>query len=285
VVPLGDQAVLVYLTDEAEAVRFAATVRAANPPWLQDVVPAYGSVGVFFDADQIDTANVIEWLQSLPVDVVRRLAFGKLPPTVSQSLDTSPTRGEDKTKSQDQNQASHVLPSPLVGEGGESSSRVGGKPSPAEHLNSAAHHSSLITHHYCIPVCYEMAPDMPRVCEHTGLTSDDVIRLHTSIDFTVYAIGFVPGFPYMGYLPPELCGVGRLPSPRVRVEPGSVGLTGRQTGIYPLPRPGGWNLIGRTPLVIVDVASGFFPLRVGDVVRFIRIDDAEFRRLEGERLA
>jgi len=75
------------------------------------------------------------------------------------------------------------------------------------------------------------------VCERTGLAADDVIRLHTSIEYTVYAIGFVPGFPYLVYLPPELCGVPRLDSPRLKVEPGSVGLTGRQTGIYPLPRP------------------------------------------------
>jgi inhibitor of KinA len=95
----------------------------------------------------------------------------------------------------------------------------------------------------------------------------------------------VPGFPYLGYLPAELCGVGRLPSPRTRVEPGSVGLTGRQTGIYPLPRPGGWNLIGRTPLTIVDVAAGFFPLRVGDRVQFARIDEKRFAELEGERPA
>ena len=58
-----------------------------------------------------------------------------------------------------------------------------------------------------------MAPDLPRVCEHTGLSADDVIRLHTATEFTVYAVGFVPGFPYLGYLPAELCGVGRLPSP------------------------------------------------------------------------
>ena len=79
----------------------------------------------------------------------------------------------------------------------------------------------------------------------------------------MYAIGFVPGFPYLGYLPAELCGVGRLPSPRLRVEPGSVGLTGRQTGVYPLPRPAGWNILGRTPLTLVDVADGYFPIRVG----------------------
>jgi len=135
-----------------------------------------------------------------------------------------------------------------------------------------------------LPCCYEMQLDVARVAEHTGLTSDDVIRLHTSIDYTVYAIGFCPGFPYLGYLPPQLSGVPRLPAPRVRVAPGSVGLTGRQTGVYPLERPGGWNLIGRTPLLLADPAAGYFPLRVGDRARFRRIDETEFRRLDGERL-
>jgi inhibitor of KinA len=130
-----------------------------------------------------------------------------------------------------------------------------------------------------------MQLDLARVCGTTGLSEADVIRLHTATEYAVYAIGFVPGFPYLGYLPPELCGVSRLPSPRVRVEAGSVGMTGRQTGVYPLPRPGGWNLIGRTPLTVVDVASGFFPLRVGDAVRFERIDERRYRELEGERLA
>ena len=119
---------------------------------------------------------------------------------------------------------------------------------------------------------------------HLHLSADDVIRLHTAKEFAVYAVGFVPGFPYLGYLPPELSGVGRLPSPRVRVEPRSVAITGRQTAIYPQASPGGWNLIGRTPLVIVDVQDGFFPLRVGDRVRFARIDETRYRELEGERL-
>ena len=72
---------------------------------------------------------------------------------------------------------------------------------------------------------------------------------------------------------------------RVRVEPGSVGLTGKQTGIYPLARPGGWNLVGRTPLTLVDPAAGYFPLRVGTTVAFARIDEAEFTRLDGTRLS
>ena len=136
-----------------------------------------------------------------------------------------------------------------------------------------------------LPCCYELNLDLGRVADHTGLTPDDVIRRHTATDYTVYAIGFCPGFPYLGYLPQELCGVPRLPAPRVRVAPGSVGLTGRQTGVYPLERPGGWNLIGRTPLVLADPAAGYFPLRVGDQVRFQRIDEAEFRRLEGKKLS
>ncbi|MFM8273548.1 MAG: 5-oxoprolinase subunit B family protein [Gemmata sp.] len=219
-VPLGDQAVLAHLPDERAAVAFAALVREANPPWLFDVVPAYASVGVFFDPDAVTVQEARGWLESLA------------PPSAD--------------------------PGSRLNEGG----RV-----------------------FTIPACYEMQLDLARVAEHTHLSPDDIIARHSAATYTVYAIGFVPGFPYMGYLPDSLCGVGRLPSPRLRVEPGSVGLTGRQTGIYPLPRPGGWNIIGRTPLTIVDVADGFFPLRVGDTVRFARIDEKRYRELEGERLA
>jgi inhibitor of KinA len=126
--------------------------------------------------------------------------------------------------------------------------------------------------------------DLDRVAQHSGLTMEQVIDRHTSQPFTVYAIGFSPGFPYLGYLPKELEGVPRLPSPRLRVEPGSVGLTGRQTGLYPLARPGGWNIIGRTPLEMVNVEDNYFPLQVGDTVRFQRIDLGEYERLKGNRL-
>jgi len=136
-----------------------------------------------------------------------------------------------------------------------------------------------------IPVCYERQLDLARVAELTGLTADAVIAAHSGTPYTVYAIGFVPGFPYLGYLPAALQGVPRLSSPRLRVEPGSVGLTGRQTGVYPLPRPGGWNVVGRTPLTLVDPAAGYFPLRVGMAVTFARIDEAEFTRLDSTRLS
>lgn len=137
---------------------------------------------------------------------------------------------------------------------------------------------------HLIPCCYDLGPDLVRVAQHTGLNCDEVIELHSGREYTIYAIGFCPGFPYMGYLPDRLCGVPRLESPRLRVEPGSVGLTGRQTGIYPEARPGGWNLIGRTPLTLVDVEKDYFPLRTGERVRFVRIDEAEFERQRGRRL-
>jgi len=138
--------------------------------------------------------------------------------------------------------------------------------------------------HHRIPCCYELQLDLARVARDTNLSEQDVIRLHAATEYTVYAIGFCPGFPYLGYLPPALAGTPRLEKPRVRVAPGSVGMTGRQTGIYPLERPGGWNLIGRTPLELVNVADGYFPLRTGDRVRFEAIDSDEFVRLQGERL-
>jgi inhibitor of KinA len=214
--PLGDQAWQASLADESAAAAFAATVRGGGADWLLDVVQAYKSVAVFFDADRADLAAVERWLR-------------------------------DRAMS-----AAHAAPPP---------GRL-----------------------HVIPCCYEMQLDLRRVAEQTGRTPEEVIRLHTSREYTVYAIGFCPGFPYLGYLPPELCGVPRLPAPRLRVEAGSVGLTGRQTGIYTEPRPGGWSLIGRTPLVLVDVAGGYFPLRTGDRVRFARIDEQEYRRLRGERL-
>ena len=130
---------------------------------------------------------------------------------------------------------------------------------------------------HVIPCCYELGLDLTRVAEHLGLPSDEIVRLHSAGIYTVYAIGFCPGFPYLGYLPQALSGVPRLPSPRVRVEVGSIGLTGRQTGIYTEPRPGGWNIVGRTPLQLVDVERGFFPLRTGDRVQFQAIDLQTFQ--------
>lgn len=136
--------------------------------------------------------------------------------------------------------------------------------------------ASLAGNLHEIPVCYDLGPDLEAIAAHTRLSVQEVICLHSSIEYTVYSIGFCPGFPYLGYLPEPLCGVPRRASPRMRVEPGTVGLTGRQTGIYTQPRPGGWALIGRTPLQLVDVEREYFPLRTGDRVRFRPIDRETF---------
>lgn len=135
-----------------------------------------------------------------------------------------------------------------------------------------------------IPCCYELQLDLQGAADQLRLSTEELIRLHSETDYTVYAIGFCPGFPYLGYLPEALAGLPRLPQPRVRVPVGSVGITGRQTGIYTQPTPGGWHLIGRTPLEMVNVEDGYFPLHTGDRVRFVRIDEDEFHRLAGQRL-
>jgi inhibitor of KinA len=141
--------------------------------------------------------------------------------------------------------------------------------------------SSLL---HLIPCCYTLGPDLQAAASLLGLSPEEVIRLHSGTEYAIHAIGFCPGFPYLGYLPPPLCGLPRLPSPRLRVEAGSVGLTGRQTGIYTELRPGGWMILGRTPLTLVDVPSGYFPLRVGGRVRFQPISEDEYARLLGQRL-
>jgi inhibitor of KinA len=147
------------------------------------------------------------------------------------------------------------------------------------HTQSARPTATVVGSTWEIPCCYEQGPDLDWVAQYTGLTPTEVVRWHTAQAFSVYAIGFCPGFAYLGYLPPALAGVPRLATPRTRVAPGSIGLTGRQTGVYPLPRPGGWPLIGHTPITLVDLATAYFPLRVGDRVRFRAVTAAEWAQI------
>ena len=111
-----------------------------------------------------------------------------------------------------------------------------------------------------------------------------MIAWHGGVEYDVFAIGFQPGFPYAGYLPVPLSGLPRRDAPRVRVPAGSVAIAGRQTGIYPTESPGGWHLLGRTPLCIVDLDDGYFPIRAGDRVRFRSIPAEEFEARRHERL-
>ena len=140
------------------------------------------------------------------------------------------------------------------------------------------------TREHIIPVCYggTHGPDLGEVASHCGLSSDDVIARHVGASYQVAMIGFAPGFPYLLGLDPTLA-MPRRRDPRQRVPAGSVAIGGGQTGIYPEPLPGGWQLIGRTPLRLFDVsAERPSLLAAGDRVRFRAMGDDEFSRWEAE---
>jgi inhibitor of KinA len=133
-----------------------------------------------------------------------------------------------------------------------------------------------------IPVCYGGAhgPDLEGVCALHGITPERAIDLHSSRLYLVYFLGFVPGFAYLGELPQELV-TPRLPAPRKRVPAGSVGIAGNQTGVYPFATPGGWRLLGRTPIKMfrADREESSL-LSIGDRVRFAPISAERFAELE-----
>ena len=135
-----------------------------------------------------------------------------------------------------------------------------------------------------IPICYEIGEDLSRVARSLRLTESDFVHIHSSGTYSCFAIGFCPGFAYLGPVPEPLREVPRLSSPRSRTAAGSLGITGNQTAVYPMIRPGGWPIVGMTPLVLVDPADDYFPISVGDRVRFEPISSPEFERLKGQRL-
>jgi inhibitor of KinA len=129
-----------------------------------------------------------------------------------------------------------------------------------------------------IPVCYggTFGPDIDEVAQHGGVSAEEVASMHSGVVYDVHAVGFTPGFPYLAGLVEKLH-TPRKATPRLAVPRGSVGIGGRQTGIYPLSSPGGWQLIGRTPRILFDVEH--MPpalLRVGDRVKFTPISEKEF---------
>ncbi|MBW2596542.1 MAG: 5-oxoprolinase subunit PxpB [Deltaproteobacteria bacterium] len=132
-----------------------------------------------------------------------------------------------------------------------------------------------------IPVCYggEFGPDIQFVAENHGLTVDEVIRIHSEPEYQIFMIGFTPGFPYLGGLPKELH-TPRKKTPRAQVLAGSVGIANEQTGIYPVTSPGGWQLIGRTPVKLFDLERpNPFLYQAGDRIKFNPISLEEYRRL------
>lgn len=218
---LAEDAWLIHVGTQADRATnarvhaLAARIRAHSPAWLHDLVPAYTSLGVFFDTDAIDADRARAWLDAQ-------------------------CEGDFET--------------------------------------TTAHAARPIE----IPVCYGGAfgEDLDAAAAELGLASAELIARHSAATYTVAMIGFAPGFPYLIGLDPALA-LPRLATPRTRVPAGSVAIGGAQTGIYPRESPGGWRLIGRTPLALFDPQRAA-PSRLapGDLVRFIAIDADAFARLE-----
>ncbi|CAI8773201.1 Sporulation inhibitor KipI [Pseudomonas marginalis] len=137
---------------------------------------------------------------------------------------------------------------------------------------------------HVLPVWYDLSvgPELTLLAQRSGVAVDDVIRRHSAHEYQVFALGFAPGFAFMG-LVDEILATPRLSTPRQRVAAGSVGIAERQTAAYPVVSPGGWNLIGRTPAKLFDrERDGYSLMQPGDTVRFESVSHAEFINLGGD---
>lgn len=133
-----------------------------------------------------------------------------------------------------------------------------------------------------VPTVYggEFGPDLRFVASHNHLSEDEVISIHSGTDYLVYMLGFIPGFTYLGGMDPRIA-TPRLSSPRTLIPAGSVGIAGEQTGTYPSDSPGGWQIIGRTPVTMYDMSKAQAALlKAGDYVRYVPIDESEFHRIK-----
>jgi inhibitor of KinA len=143
-----------------------------------------------------------------------------------------------------------------------------------------SHKNAVVGRHVDVPVCYggEHGPDLEDLAAFAGCSAEDVVELHTGGEYRVFVVGFVPGFAYMAPVDPRISAP-RRSSPRLKVPAGSVAVAAGQTGVYPAETPGGWHLIGRTPVKPYDpTRANPFLFHPGDRVRFHRIDEAEYRR-------
>ena len=133
-----------------------------------------------------------------------------------------------------------------------------------------------------VPTVYggEFGTDLRFVASHNHLSEDEVISIHSGTDYLVYMLGFIPGFTYLGGMDPRIA-TPRLSSPRTLIPAGSVGIAGEQTGTYPSDSPGGWQIIGRTPVTMYDMSKAQAALlKAGDYVRYVPIDESEFHRIK-----
>ncbi|TYS69479.1 5-oxoprolinase subunit PxpB [Sutcliffiella horikoshii] len=135
---------------------------------------------------------------------------------------------------------------------------------------------------YEIPVLYggDVGPDLSEVASYNDMTEDEVVSIHSNQPYLIYMMGFVPGFPYLGGMPQEIA-TPRRENPRAKIETGSVGIAGEQTGVYPLETPGGWQIIGRTPVKLYNPEKEEpILLSAGAYIRFVPVGQKEYDEIE-----
>ncbi len=259
--PLGDSAITIDLgncIDEQlnrHALALYDWLEAHRFPGVLDIIVAYSSVSVFFDR------------------LVLRASGITGPDAVSEWVGNwleRAWREADMRKSDER---------PRQGGGSRTGTQDSGVPAEGPTDGSTAEAGGPVL---SVPVCYEgeYAPDLDWVAREKGLSTQEVLAIHSNAVYRVYMVGFLPGFSYMGIVN-ERIQLGRKPQP-VPVVAGGVGIAGMQTGIYPLNSPGGWQIIGRTPMRFFDAAEKPpVRLKTGDLVRFCSISTAEFRQLSG----
>jgi inhibitor of KinA len=225
--PLGDEGLTIELGDRIDPLTnqrcldLAGHLLTAGIPGVKDIVPAFASVSLLYDAAKIRTSNNIT------------SSFHFIKTEAEKAIATCPWK-------------------------------------------TAVPNRTLV-----IPVCYEneWAPDLEQLAGEKNITPAEVIRIHCSRPYRVYMLGFLPGFAYMGMVNNSIAAP-RLAQPRLHVAAGSIGIAGGQTGIYPLDSPGGWNIIGRTPVRIFDARKGDpCLLKAGDEVTFQPITPDMFHQL------
>ncbi|GEM_PF-65723 len=284
--PLGDRAIVLSAAFEPEGrpwealARLAYAMRMRKPLWLEDVVPAYDTVTLYYHPYTLHRHAAV--LRSGREDGDR----------VNGRISGAGSSAEDRGKE-------------LLVQASVSSYAAGGKyasPDGGMSAGMAERPYDLVAQWIgqllgdwadqeegeasrlvLIPVCYGGAegPDLEEAAQRAGLSAADYVELHSSTDYTVAMMGFMPGFPYLVGLPPQLAQP-RRSEPRTRVPAGSVAVAAEQTGIYPVDAPGGWQLIGRTPLKLFDaLAEDPALLRTGDRVRFVPISPEQRAGAEG----
>jgi len=136
---------------------------------------------------------------------------------------------------------------------------------------------------WTIPICYDFEMDLENMSKALKIDRDEIVNMHLNTNFFIYMVGFIPGHPFMGDLNSKLF-LNRLKTPRVKIPPGSVGIVEKFCNIYPYESPGGWNIIGRTPIKLFDAKNNSNPclLSPGDSIKFKSISKKEFKKLNNE---